>query len=107
MFCKKISVCHGKTCGPNGASKIKEILESTYGSSGVVIEERTCCGRCENNNSIVLDDSVTISHLSPSTLKEKFIARPLEAIEDAREEDARIREEIDRALDKDILSAIV
>lgn len=104
MNYKKIGVCNGKTCGPAGAAQIKKILKDTYNTHGIEVTERLCCGRCENNNSIVIDDDVTISHLSPGTLKERFIDRPDVAIAEAREEEKRIREELDHALEADLLS---
>ena len=104
MNCKKIGVCYGKTCGPAGAASIKKILEDTYSAQGIEVTERLCCGRCKNNNSIVIDEDVTISRLSPGTIKERFIDREDAAIAEAREEEKRIREELDRALDADLLS---
>lgn len=100
---KKISVCHGKTCGPAGASAIKKILENEYGGS-VEVVERLCCGRCDDHNSVVLDDTVTISHLSTTNLSETFIDRPEAAIADAKIEEKKIKKEIDGALEADLLA---
>lgn len=100
---KKIGVCHGKTCGPAGAARIKKILEDEYGES-VEIVERLCCGRCDDHNSIVIDDSVTVSHLSPENVRESFITDPDAAIRCAREEEKKIQEQLDAALDGDLLS---
>lgn len=94
---KKIGVCHGKTCGPAGASSIKKILEDTYGDS-VEITERLCCGRCDDHNSIVVDDTVTVSHLSPDALTEQFISDPQAAIDAAKIEEEKISAQLDAAL---------
>ncbi|MBI4268528.1 hypothetical protein HY627_01705 [Candidatus Uhrbacteria bacterium] len=101
---KKIGVCHGKTCGPAGAAKIKKILEDTYRSDGVEVVERLCCGRCDDHNSIVVDDAVTVSHLSPDTLSQKFISRPDAAIADAKTEEEKIQRDLDAALEADLLA---
>lgn len=101
---KKIGVCHGKTCGPAGARTIKRLLEDEYAADGVEITERLCCGRCDDHNSIVIDDAVTVSHLSPATLFEAFINRPADAIADAKAEEEKIKKELDAALEADLLA---
>lgn len=99
---KKIAVCHGPTCGTHGAQRIKQILEKEYEGSGITIVERECCGRCKFNNTIVVDD-VAISRLSPETLKEKFIADPKRAIEEAKLDEEAMLEELNSFLESDDL----
>lgn len=97
---KKIAVCHGPTCGPNGARNIKQTLEDTLAADGVEITARECCGRCADHNSIVIDDSVTISHLDEKKIHE-FIADPGTMIEKARKEEADLSIKIDEFFSSD------
>lgn len=103
MKFKKIAVCHGKVCGPAGAQKIKDMLEEEYGDDGIEVVERTCCGRCERNNSIVIDDEIIISDLSPKNIEECFIADTEGAIERARKEKQASEEKLENILTNDLL----
>ncbi len=94
---KKISVCHGKSCEPAGAKKIKKILEEHYANKSVEIIERNCCGRCEHSCTIVVDDQ-PVSDLSPHTIHELFINKPGEAIKNQQAKDQLSREVLERAL---------
>lgn len=104
---KKISVCHGKKCGPGGAAQLMKTLKEEYETKGIPVEERGCCGRCERHNTIVvLDDAdheVIISDLSPSAIREQFIADPDTTIAKARAEAEKAAEKLDTALNDDIL----
>ena len=101
MKFKKIGVCHGKACGPAGADRIQKILEEEYGRDGVQIVERTCCGRCEHNNSIVINDMTILSDLSSKNIREKFIADPETAIQKAQEEQSKSEEKLEHILSDD------
>ncbi|MBI2483984.1 (2Fe-2S) ferredoxin domain-containing protein [Candidatus Uhrbacteria bacterium] len=94
---KKIAVCHGPTCGPNGAKKLKQILEETYADNGIEITTRECCGKCSNHNSIVVDDTMTVSNLDEESIK-KFIADPDAMIEGAKKEEGELSKKIDELL---------
>lgn len=96
----RIEVCHGPTCGTHGAQRIKKILEDEY--RDVVIVERTCCGRCKFNNTIVVDD-IAVSRLTPETLKKKFIDDPEQALEQAKKDEAEILKELNEFLESDDL----
>lgn len=61
-------------------------FEEEYCEKGIEVVERTCCGRCERNNSIVIDDEIIISDLSPRNIDKCFIADTEGAIERARKE---------------------
>ena len=104
---KKISVCHGKKCGPGGAAQLMQTLKDEYTIKDVPVEERGCCGRCERHNTIVvLDDAdkeVIISDLVPSAIQEQFIDNPDAAIERARKEQQSASKKLDDVLNDDIL----
>lgn len=104
---KKISVCHGKQCGPGGAAQLMQTLKGEYEAKGVPVEERGCCGRCERHNTIVvLDDDnceVIVSDLVPDNIQEQFIADPDTAIAKAREEQDEAMKKIDDALNRDVI----
>lgn len=99
---KKIAVCHGPTCGPHGAREIKATLENNLANDGIEITARECCGRCENHNSIVIDDTVTVSHLDEEKIKD-FIADPDTMIEKAHKEQEELSKKIDDLLSSDDL----
>lgn len=101
--CKKISVCHGPTCGSEGGPAIKKTLKNALGET-VVIEETECCGRCEEYCSIIVDDELTICNLSPETIQEKFLASPGEAIERARAEQDESQKKLDALFQSELLS---
>ncbi|MBI2645274.1 hypothetical protein HYW94_03835 [Candidatus Uhrbacteria bacterium] len=103
MIFKKIGVCHGKVCGPAGAHNILRILKEEYGKDGVEVVERTCCGRCERNNSISIDDMTIISDLSSKNIREKFIADPETAIGKAEEEQSESEKKLDSMVFDDLL----
>ena len=98
----RIEVCHGTTCGTHGAQRIKRLLQDEYKEVDTVIIERTCCGRCKFNNTIVVD-GVAVSRLSPETVKEKFVDRPEQALEDAKRDEEAILEELNSFLESDDL----
>lgn len=104
---KKISVCHGKQCGPGGAAQLMQTLKKTYEPKGITVEERGCCGRCERHNTVVvLDDDdreVIVSDLTPDKIQEQFIADPDTCIAKARAEAQQATEKLDTALNDDIL----
>ena len=100
---KKIEVCVGPTCGGPEAQKIKAFLKQTYALQDVEIAERECCGSCAEHNSIVIDDSITLSRLSIDTIAEKFTERPDEVLNDANIRRTTISEQIDRLLESDEL----
>lgn len=104
---KKISVCHGKKCGPGGAAQLMKTLKEEYETKGIPVEERGCCGRCERHNTIVVlddvDHEVIISDLVPDQIQEQFIVDPDAAIEKARKEDAAATEKLDAALRDDLV----
>jgi|GEM_PF-1139510 len=102
-MCKKIAVCHGKVCGVKAAKEIQDILEQAYRGQDVEITERTCCGRCECANSIVVDDAVTISNLSPKNIVEQFFADPQKAIETAKKEQEESEKKLEHFLSDDNL----
>ncbi len=97
---KKIEVCHGPTCGPNGANEIQRKISEAFKGSGTEVIGRGCCGRCQFNNTIVADGQ-PISKLSPKTVQEKFVDDPDTAIAAARETDAEILKELDAFLRND------
>lgn len=103
MIFKKIAVCHGKVCGPAGAEELQKILEKEYGKKGVEVGECTCCGRCEQHNSVVIDDTVIVSHLSPKNVFKKFIADPKAASEEARQAQRESEKKLENALSDDLL----
>lgn len=96
---KKIAVCHGKSCGPAGAARLRERLKEKYASEEIEVTERTCCGRCERHISIEIDDAVVISDLTSANLDEKFISNPEKAIAQAQEEQKSAMKKLDSALD--------
>lgn len=96
---KKIAVCHGKSCGPAGAARLRERLEEKYASEEIEVTGRTCCGRCARHISIEIDDTVVISDLSGANLEEKFISDPERAIARAQEEQKSAMEKLDSVLD--------
>lgn len=104
---KKISVCHGKSCGPGGAARILHALREEYEKRGVPVVERGCCGRCERHNTIVIEEDdgteVRVSDLSPSSIKEQFIDHEEDAIAKAREEERAVLEKLDDVLNRDML----
>lgn len=103
MKFKKIAVCHGKVCGPAGAQKIKDILEEKYSNDGIEVVERTCCGRCERNNSIVIDDEIIISDLSLKNIEKCFIVDTEDAIERAQKEKQESEKKLENILADDLL----
>lgn len=100
---KKISVCHGKKCGPGGAAQLMKTLKEEYETKGIPVEERGCCGRCERHNTIVVlddnDSEVIVSDLTPSKIRDHFINDPVPVIEKARVEQEEAMKKIDDVLD--------
>ncbi len=103
MIFKKIGVCYGPSCTTTGAQKIQKILEQTYGDDDVEIVARTCCGRCKRTNSIVIDDEIIVSDLSPKNIQRNFIADPQSAIEKAKKEKSESDEKLDSMLSDGLL----
>lgn len=101
---KKISVCHGKKCGPGGAAQLMKTLKEEYDTRGIPVEERECCGRCERHNTIVVlddaDQEVIISDLVPAKIQEQFIADPDTTVAKARAEAEKAAEKLDTVLDE-------
>ncbi|MEK7648467.1 MAG: (2Fe-2S) ferredoxin domain-containing protein [Patescibacteria group bacterium] len=97
---KNIAVCHGKSCGPKGASRIKKILEQCNTFKSIKIQERECCGRCEHSCTIVIDDQA-ISDLSPDTLQKAFLDNPSQALAEAHKKDMQASKDLDRILSDD------
>jgi len=100
---KKISVCHGKTCGPAGAPRILETLKQTYVHLGIEVVVRDCCGKCEHHNSIQINDGIIISDLAPATLEEKFINDPDRAIAKAQQDARDAIKKLDDLLADDLV----
>lgn len=97
MELKKISVCHGPTCGSQGGPKIFQILKDYFGTR-IPVEPRECCGRCSENNTIAVNDEVFISRLNPSTLHEKFLNDSDGAIAGAMKEQDEMKANLEKML---------
>ncbi|MBI4250814.1 (2Fe-2S) ferredoxin domain-containing protein [Candidatus Uhrbacteria bacterium] len=98
---KKIAVCNGPSC-ELFAPEIQKSLTEQYKDEDVVVANCSCCGRCSERNTIVIDDEVVVSNLDRERIRD-FIKDPEAYIEKVKREDAKLSDRLDAFLSSDDL----